>query len=135
MADTALVTDRLKQQWREAAVSAARELTDSGVVDTGVVFDASVDAAAQLVIDEVVRRLERENHWLDLEFPRYEMVIDGKSHWLPMHQAGPASQQSSGRNAFIDRFLSRDRIFSTDHFYKIFEEQARANLIAERETW
>ncbi len=45
------------------------------------------------------------------------------------------SLQSAGRNAFIDRLLSRERIFSTDLFYKIFEGQARVNLIAERETW
>lgn len=45
------------------------------------------------------------------------------------------SQQGMGRNAFIDRFLSRERIFSTELFYKIFEEQARENLITERETW
>ncbi len=90
MTDTALVTEELKQRWRQAAVYAARELADTGVVDTGVVFDASVDAAAQLVVQEVVRSLESEIRWLEREFPRYEMVIDGKSHWLPMHQAGPA---------------------------------------------
>ncbi len=44
-------------------------------------------------------------------------------------------QRRMGRNAFIDSMLARPRIFSTQLFYEVFELDARANLITDREKW
>lgn len=46
-----------------------------------------------------------------------------------------SAAQKAGRNMFIDSFLARERIYNTKLFYGLFENIARANLIAERDTW
>src|SRR5690606_24928295 len=46
----------------------------------------------------------------------------------------PFSVYAEGRRRVLLDFLSRDRIYYTDHFYALYEEQARKNISREIET-
>ena len=82
----------------------------------------AVDAAVQLIYDEVVEPLEREKEWNAKEFPRYQMVIDGATHWLPIQRAGVAYDNGWQRVKIGDRVIERDgteRAIANDERRKI----------------
>ena len=56
------------------------------------------------------------------DFDEYERKIRGEYAWLP------EEAYREGRAAILRRFLARNRIYHTEHFHCLFEEQARHNL-------
>jgi predicted metal-dependent HD superfamily phosphohydrolase len=55
-------------------------------------------------------------------FAEYEQAIRQEYAWVPEVVLG------AKRAAILDRFLSRDRIYSTEWFWRKYEQQARVNL-------
>jgi predicted metal-dependent HD superfamily phosphohydrolase len=59
-------------------------------------------------------------------YARYAGAIRQEYAWVP------EAEYRVGRVRVLDRFLARPRIFWTDLAYQEGEQQARANLLAER---
>ncbi len=60
-------------------------------------------------------------------YSRYAGAIRAEYAWVP------DAEYRAGRTAVIDRFLARSRLFWTDLAFQEGENQARANLTAERD--
>lgn len=58
-----------------------------------------------------------------IRFSEYERAIRGEYEWVP------ADVFCAKRTEILERFLARDRIYSTEWFQRKYEQQARENLM------
>lgn len=56
------------------------------------------------------------------QFDQYEAAIRQEYAWVPL------GRYLDGRSQVLQRFLARPRIYTSPHFYRLYEQQARANL-------
>jgi predicted metal-dependent HD superfamily phosphohydrolase len=86
--------------------------------------DVSLDSSAPLMVDVDLSILGQP----EARFWEYEDQIRKEYRWVPSMLFAPK------RAEILEQFLSRKRIYSTDHFFEKYEAQARANLQASIET-
>ena len=76
------------------------------------------DAPLMVDIDLSILGQREERFW------RYESQIRGEYDWVP------EGIFCTKRTEILERFLARERIYSTKHFFDRYEQKARANLQA-----
>jgi predicted metal-dependent HD superfamily phosphohydrolase len=74
------------------------------------------DAPLMVDIDLSILGQPAERFW------RYEAQIRGEYDWVP------EAIFAAKRTEILERFLARERIYSTKHFFDRYDQQARANL-------
>jgi predicted metal-dependent HD superfamily phosphohydrolase len=82
--------------------------------------DASLHPDAPLMMDVDLSILGQP----EKRFWEYESQIRGEYDWVP------ESIFAAKRTEILERFLARERIYSTNHFFDLYEQQARAHLQA-----
>ena len=120
---------RASDNEEQSAVSARQWLSGSGsseellgcvesLVLATKAHDASLDIDAPLLVDIDLAILGQK----EIRFREYEAQIRAEYSWVPQ------STFVTKRAEILERFLGRQRIYSTDFFFERFEVQARRNL-------
>lgn len=80
--------------------------------------EPSVHPDAPLIVDVDLSILGQP----EVRFQEYEAQIHREYHWVPEETF------AAKRTEILKRFLARDRIYATDHFFAKYERLARTNL-------
>ena len=125
---------RAKDSEEQSAALAARLLQAAGAAETTsdrvrelIIATKHRDVPgridAQLVVDTDLAILGSNAE----RFDEYERQVRQEYRWVP----GLIYRRE--RRRILQAFLQRPRLYSTDHFFELFEEPARANLQASME--
>jgi predicted metal-dependent HD superfamily phosphohydrolase len=107
---------------RISEAGGSNELSDAvaALVMATKSHDASSHPDAPLMVDIDLSILGQPEE----RFWKYESQIRGEYDWVP------EAIFAAKRTEILERFLARERIYSTNHFFDLYEQQARAHLQA-----
>ena len=80
--------------------------------------DPALHPAAPLLVDVDLSILGKPRK----RFQEYEAQIRRGYDWVPEEKF------AAKRAEILERFLARERLYATDHFFAKYEQQARTNL-------
>jgi predicted metal-dependent HD superfamily phosphohydrolase len=109
-----------KKRVPEAAGVAELSASVAALVMATKTHDPSLHPDAPLLVDVDLSILGKS----EKRFWEYEAQIRREYEWVP------EVVFASKRAEILGRFLARDRIYSTEHFFERYEKQARANINA-----
>lgn len=108
-----------KQRIEEGGGKAELSKSVAALVLATKAHDPSLHPDAPLLVDVDLSILGQANE----RFAEYEIQIRREYEWVP------EVIFAEKRAEILERFLARQRIYSTQHFYAKYERQARANLL------
>ena len=109
-----------KRRISEAGVGAELCQSVYALVMATKTHDATLHSDAPLLVDVDLSILGKSEE----RFWKYEAQIRSEYDWVP------DAVFANKRAEILQRFLARERIYSTSQFYELYEKQARANIDA-----